>query len=158
MNTEYKQVANDEQAEYEVQYARLIAKCWSDATFKAKLLTNTEGTLKEEGFELAEGVTVKALENTDSLFHIVIPERTAELSDEELDGVAGGVNFRKIRAAIGRTGVTIKNHTVAGFIELKNHGEAAGKDIRAGYQWVGGTLVERQPGETGSHFWKNRPW
>ncbi|WNV03556.1 hypothetical protein RP726_14015 [Candidatus Methylospira mobilis] len=47
-------------------------------------------TLKEEGYEIEEGLAIRAVENSNSVYHLVIPERLAELTGEELDGVVGG--------------------------------------------------------------------
>ena len=69
---------------------QVIAKCWSDEIFKRKLLTDPAATLKEEGAELPAGLTVKAVENTDKVFHLVIPAKPTDLSDEDLDKVSGG--------------------------------------------------------------------
>jgi len=69
----------------------LISRAWSDEAFKARLLSNTMATLKESSIAVPEGVTVKAVENTDKVFHLVIPPKPEprELSDEDLDKVAG---------------------------------------------------------------------
>jgi hypothetical protein len=69
---------------------RLIAKCWADEAFKNRLLADPAATLKGEGIEVPEHLSVKAVENTEKVFHLVIPARPAELSDEELDEIAGG--------------------------------------------------------------------
>ncbi len=69
---------------------QLIAKCWSDEGFKQKLLADPAAVLKAEGVALPDGLSVKALENTDTVFHLVIPAKPTNLSDEELDVVAGG--------------------------------------------------------------------
>ena len=71
----------------------VIAKCWADEGFKKKLLADPAATLKAEGvkFELPEGMTLKAVENTDKVYHIIIPAKPMEMSDEQLDMVAGGV-------------------------------------------------------------------
>ncbi|WNV03558.1 NHLP leader peptide family RiPP precursor [Candidatus Methylospira mobilis] len=86
--------------EHDERFARLIAKCWADKAFKAKLLANTAETLKEEGFGMAEGVTVKVVENTEREIYMVVPNKPEELSDEELNDVVGGGSFvrRGIRA------------------------------------------------------------
>ncbi|QFY43238.1 NHLP leader peptide family natural product precursor [Candidatus Methylospira mobilis] len=98
--------------EHDEQLARLIAKCWADAAYKAKLLTNTSEILKEEGFEVQEGVTIRAVENTRSMYHLVIPEKPAELSDQELDGVVGGIWKTIRRASRGpRIAVAYIKHT-----------------------------------------------
>ncbi len=70
--------------------SQLIAKCWADESFKKRLLTDPAAELRAEGVELAAGLSIKAWENTDKLYHLVIPAQPTELSDEELDQVAGG--------------------------------------------------------------------
>lgn len=80
------------QEEQSKALGQLIAKCWADESFKQKLLADTMATLKAEGAELPAGLTVKAVENTDQVFHLVIPAKptATDLSDEDLDKVAGG--------------------------------------------------------------------
>jgi len=78
------------QEEQNKQMGQLIAKCWADEGFKAKLLADPAATLKAEGAEVPEGVEIKAVENTDTVFHLVIPVVPTDLSDEDLDSVAGG--------------------------------------------------------------------
>jgi len=47
--------------------------------------------LKENGIVVPEGMTIKALENTNKVIYLVIPRpQTGELSDADLDKVAGG--------------------------------------------------------------------
>ncbi len=71
--------------------SQIIAKCWADEGFKRKLLADPAATLKAEGLEALAGVEVHALENTDKVFHLVIPAKPTDLSDEDLDKVAAGV-------------------------------------------------------------------
>jgi hypothetical protein len=72
----------------------VIAKCWSDDDFKKKLLADPAATLKAEGvkFELPAGMTLKVVENTDKVFHLMLPAQPSsdELSEEDLSHVAGG--------------------------------------------------------------------
>jgi len=72
---------------------QVIAKCWSDESFKQKLQADPVATLKAEGVTVPEGVAVKVLENTDKVFHLVIPAKPTDLSDDDLDNVAGGATF-----------------------------------------------------------------
>src|SRR5688572_24459604 len=72
------------------KFSQLLAKCWADEGFKQKLLADPAATLKAEGAELPAGLSIKALENTDRVFHLVIPAKPTELSDEQLDTVAAG--------------------------------------------------------------------
>ena len=79
------------QEEQSKALGQIIAKCWADESFKQKLLADTMATLKAEGAELPAGLTVKAVENTDTVFHLVIPAKpSGDLSDDDLDKVAGG--------------------------------------------------------------------
>ncbi len=77
---------------------QIIAKCWVDEGFKQKLLADTMATLKAEGAELPAGLTVKAVENTDKVFHLVIPSKPTDLSDDDLDKVAGGTIGESLKA------------------------------------------------------------
>ena len=68
----------------------LLAKVMTDETLKAQLLENPMEVLKAEGIAPPVGLEVKVLENTDKVFHLVLPAKSTELTDEELDAVAGG--------------------------------------------------------------------
>lgn len=78
------------QAQQSNKQDQMIAKCWSDDSFKQQLLADPVATLKAEGFEFPAGVSVKVLENTAEVIHLVLPVRATELSDADLDAVAGG--------------------------------------------------------------------
>ncbi len=72
--------------------SRIIARAWSDDAFKKKLLTDTVATLKKEGIDVPAGLEVRAVENTDKVFHLVLPPKpsSGELSEMQLDSVSGG--------------------------------------------------------------------
>jgi len=73
------------------EFAKIIAKAWRDPAFKAELIANPAAALKAEGIDVPAGMTVTVLENTGKQFHLVLPPVPAdELSDENLDAVAGG--------------------------------------------------------------------
>ena len=80
-----------DQEEQGKKMSQLIAKCWSDEAFKKKLMADPAAALKAEGVEVPAGMQVRALENTDKVFHLVIPARPTDLSDENLDKVAAGL-------------------------------------------------------------------
>jgi hypothetical protein len=70
---------------------QLLFRVWSDMAFKKSLIANTMKVLKENGIVVPEGMTIKALENTNKVIYLVIPRpQTGELSDADLDKVAGG--------------------------------------------------------------------
>ncbi len=86
-------------------YAKVVARAWSDDAFKAQLLGDPATALKEAGVAVPDGVEVKVVENTEAVFHLVLPPRPdEELSDETLDKVAGGTSFSTdVTAANTRT-------------------------------------------------------
>jgi hypothetical protein len=82
-------MADSEQDKAKV--AKMIVRAWRDPAFKARLLADPHGALKEAGVAVPAGATVKAVENTDKHFHLVLPPMPpGELSDEALDKVAAG--------------------------------------------------------------------
>jgi hypothetical protein len=79
------------QEEQNKKMSQIIAKCWADESFKQKLLADPAATLKAEGIDFPAGLSIRAVENADKVFHLVIPAKPTDLSDEDLDKVAGGV-------------------------------------------------------------------
>jgi hypothetical protein len=73
------------------EFAKIIAQAWRDSAFKAELIANPAAALKAEGIDVPDGITVTVVENTDKQFHLVLPPVPSdELSDDELERVAGG--------------------------------------------------------------------
>jgi hypothetical protein len=70
---------------------KLIAKAWADEGFKQKLLADPAATLKAEGVVLPAGRSIKTLADDDQVLHLVIPAKPTDLSDEDLEKVAGGM-------------------------------------------------------------------
>ena len=82
-------------------FGKIVAKAWRDPAFKAELIANPAAALKAEGFDVPAGMTVTVVENTDKLFHLVLPPVPSdELSDEALDAVAGGTYYVTFGAKI----------------------------------------------------------
>ncbi len=77
---------------------QVMQKAWSDAAFKQQLIETPREALAALGVELPAhlaGVNLKVVENTADILHLVLPAPPpeGELSDDELDGVAGGGEF-----------------------------------------------------------------
>jgi len=69
---------------------KVIGRAWADDAFKARLLADPAATLAAEGLTPPAGLTVKVVENTDTVFNLVLPPKPQDLSDAELDQMAGG--------------------------------------------------------------------
>ena len=85
-------MSREQQDEQAKAYGRVVAKAWSDAAFKQRLLADPSAVLKAEGVAVPEGVELRLVENTDKVVHLTLPAKPAELSDEQLDQVAGGAS------------------------------------------------------------------
>ncbi len=76
--------------------SRVIAKCWTDPSFKAALLENPRDVLAAEGVEIDAALDVCVHENTTETVHLVIPagpDKTA-LSERDIERavIAGATN------------------------------------------------------------------
>jgi len=73
--------------------AKAVARAWTDADYKARLINDPHAALAETGVEVPAGITVKVVENTTDTQHLVLPvapPEAGEVSMEELEKVAGG--------------------------------------------------------------------
>jgi hypothetical protein len=81
--------------------ALLISKAMADEAFKSELISNPKAVIAREiGQEVPEGVEIEVLESTPKKLYLVLPLKveseeipTEELSDKELEAVAGGLNI-----------------------------------------------------------------
>lgn len=74
------------------KFAMVVERAWRDPVFKARLLAEPHVALALLGLEVPSGMTVKVVENTETVVHLVLPAKPAEgeLSEEALEAVAGG--------------------------------------------------------------------
>jgi hypothetical protein len=72
-------------------YAAAMAQAVSDAAFRQLLIADPVATMRAAGMAVPKGVTVKVVENTDALVHLVLPAvGVHELTDQALEAVVGG--------------------------------------------------------------------
>src|SRR5262245_17289021 len=79
-------------------WGQIVAKAWADPTFKKRLLADPAAVLKEHGLEVAHGVQVRIVEDTDTVHHLTLPappSEALELSEEQLGTVAGGISWTR---------------------------------------------------------------
>jgi Nitrile hydratase, alpha chain len=78
---------------------RLIERSLEDESFRQALLADPRAALEQElGTRLPESVEVRAVEETPEIIYLVLPSASplgkgGELSDWELESVAGGWDF-----------------------------------------------------------------
>jgi Nitrile hydratase, alpha chain len=78
---------------------RLIERSLEDEEFRQRLLADPRAAIEQElGSRLPESIEVRVVEESADTIYLVLPSRSAdaqgsELSDRELDAVAGGATF-----------------------------------------------------------------
>lgn len=80
-----------EQDAVQKAFAQIVAHSWEDPEFRAKLLADPGATLNANGVAVPDGKRVEIVEDTDDVLHVTLPARPSELSDDELETVAGGL-------------------------------------------------------------------
>lgn len=76
-----------------IVWGKIVAQCWNDDRYKARLLSDPRATLAEAGYELPEGMTVSIVEQPPNHLQLGLPPRPAsfdgKLGDEMLEVAAG---------------------------------------------------------------------
>lgn len=65
-------------------HARVIARAWSDSSYRERLKKDPHGVLAEAGIDVPEEREVHVVEDTDSHVHFVLPVRPSHISDADL--------------------------------------------------------------------------
>ena len=71
---------------------RIVERAWKDEAFKENLLKDPKGTLLKLNPNLPADLNIQVHEESANTLHLVLPKDPSktELSDKELDAVAGG--------------------------------------------------------------------
>ena len=75
------------------EWGQVVAKAWSDDSFKQRLISDPEAALRESGLPVQGGKKIRVVEDTADTVHVVLPAKPNELTDDELDQAAGGAAF-----------------------------------------------------------------
>lgn len=102
--------------------AQLLTRAIQDPAFREKLVSNPKAVLAEEGLNVPDDVQINVLQESSTQYYLVLPAlelpesigEVAELSDEELEAVAGGAgldsqNRNWTGCASGRSGCVATN-------------------------------------------------
>ncbi|MBM3267565.1 MAG: NHLP leader peptide family RiPP precursor [Candidatus Sericytochromatia bacterium] len=100
------------QEQREALQARVFEKASTDAAYRAKLLANPRDVIVAEyGEGLPEYVKFHAIEEKPNTIVLVVPQlETDELSDDELETVAGGKNDDDIQEDDYKNGRKVLRH------------------------------------------------
>lgn len=72
---------------------KAIARAWTDPAFKEKLLKDPKSALADHGIEVPAGSTVRVVEDSADVRHVVLPAPPAnpgQIDVEELERIAAG--------------------------------------------------------------------
>ncbi len=73
----------------------LLARAGTDAGFRARLLQDCAGTLRENGVAMPDGVALRPVDAAPGTRHLILPPAPVkgEVSDAELAEVSGGITI-----------------------------------------------------------------
>jgi len=90
-----------QQEEKQREWARIFAKAWNDPDFKKRLLADPATVLDQQGMTVSPGTQIKAVENTEQVFHVTVPlkptaKRPVRFEEDEGEtySKAGAANSR----------------------------------------------------------------
>jgi hypothetical protein len=66
--------------------AKVIARAWTDDTFRKKLHSHPHAALAEAGLKVPAEHKIKVMEDSADTTHVVIPRRPKHLTAEQLSG------------------------------------------------------------------------
>ena len=83
---------SDNLEDFNSKYGKAVARAWTEADYKAKLLDDPNAALAEVGIEVPSGVNVNIVEvDAENVQLVLPPAPEGEIADESLQGAAGGV-------------------------------------------------------------------
>jgi hypothetical protein len=96
-------MAQDPRQAQAKRWGQVVARAWSDDTFKQRLLSDPKAVLAEAGLPVPPTMQIRMHEATPTLLHLVLPPRPPleRLSAEELAAVAGGQDVTATSAKLG---------------------------------------------------------
>jgi hypothetical protein len=78
-------VSNDRNQQVK-QYGKIVARAWTDDAFKQRLLADPKTVLAEFGIPSNASREIRVVENSESVFYLVLPQKPGNLSADQIDG------------------------------------------------------------------------
>lgn len=103
MTAEERQQTINELRQGAGEFSSVIVRAIEDDAFKQELVSQPNAVIERElGITLPEGAEIRVLEQEDNIRYLILPMQPDsldgdELSEEQLEAVAGGFSFPKIR-------------------------------------------------------------
>ncbi|MDQ6420062.1 NHLP leader peptide family RiPP precursor [Paenibacillus sp. LHD-117] len=64
---------------------QIIEKAWTDAEFKKQLLADPKSAIRDAfGVDIPDDISIEVLEDTDSKYHLVLPQNPADAPVNEV--------------------------------------------------------------------------
>lgn len=83
----------DNAADRQRAMQRLLERAQRDPAFRAELIATPKAVVERElGIDLPEGTEIRVVEEQPNELYIILPAESDDLSDEDLDRVAGGLS------------------------------------------------------------------
>ena len=86
-------ILNEENGDLLINYARLQASYWADATLDRQLSEQPNEVLKQYGIDYGPGVSAEIVVNTSTVSYMVIPARPTRLSEAQVNELAAAGTF-----------------------------------------------------------------
>lgn len=65
----------------QVAWRMIAARAWHDDAFKQRLVANPNEVFKEFGIDVPAGVTIKVVEDTAAVKHVVLPAHSHDVTE-----------------------------------------------------------------------------
>jgi hypothetical protein len=63
---------------------KVIARAWSDDTYRSRLVSAPHEVLAEAGIDVPAGAKIKVVQDTPESIHVVLPSKPAGMSEEKI--------------------------------------------------------------------------
>jgi hypothetical protein len=95
-------MAEQQGSEQGKKWGQIVARAWADEGFKRRLLADPAAVLRESGFAVPPGVRIQMAEDTDQIFHLVLPQKPGdeELTDQELQQIAAATAKKQVKVSM----------------------------------------------------------